>query len=363
MNDPEIEQLKAEVGQLRQELHRLGQPEQRPHVDRRVPDSGASTSRRRLLGAAVAATGAALLTARPVAAADGEPVNQGELQECTETTEIKFLGDLGSARPRSHVFVAQDGVWSTPASPTAAVEPEDGRRASIAAYSGNHVMHGFYGQTNTGIAGSSGGRFVGESAFSYGLMIEGRRATLRLRRPNGQQSAPPDRFDSHNYGEITVDDNDDVWVCVGSGSPGKWRKIAGPDSAGAFHPIEPARAFDSRRAATPNSGKFGGNTNRVISIKDGRNVTTGTVSVADVVPNWATAVTYNVTITETVGGGFVYVAPGDAGSITASSVNWSTAGATIANAGTVKLDGNRRVKVFCAANACHVILDITGYYL
>lgn len=360
----EIEQLRSEIEQLRSEVGRLRAGKQRRLDGVNVPDIDTPTSRRRMLGAAVAVTGAALLTSRPVAAADGDPLNQGELSECTETTEIRFPADLGPARPRSHVFVAQDGVWSTPASPTADNEPEEGTRSSIAAYSGNHVLHGVYGQTNTAILGSSGARFVGESAFAYGLMVEGRRATLRLRRPSkGDQSPPPNRFDVHNYGEITVDDNDDIWACVASGAPGTWRKLAGPASAGSFHAIEPARAFDSRVAAVPNSGKLAGNSSLVISIKDGRDVKTGAVTVADAVAQRATAVTYNVTITETVGAGFVYVAPGDAATITASSVNWGAPGTTIANAGTVKLDASRQVKVFCQANPAHVILDITGYYL
>ena len=49
-------------------------------------------------------------------------------------------------------------------------------------------------------------------------------------------------------GEVVHDTNGDMWVCVAAGSPGTWRKIAGPSASGAFHVLELAvRAYDSRR--------------------------------------------------------------------------------------------------------------------
>ena len=59
--------------------------------------------------------------------------------------------------------------------------------------------------------------------------------------------------------------------------------------------------------------------------------------------------------------------PGDAASATTSTINWDAPGKTLANGGTVKLDANRQVKVFCsdpaAISSTEFILDITGYYL
>src|SRR5690606_8485065 len=160
-------------------------------------DDRSRSSRRALLGGAVVAGGAALLGGRRVEAGDGngQPVDLGEVNTATDTTEVRYPGDLTGA-PRSHVFAAQDGVWGT--LPNATSTPGSGTRAAVAGYGGNDAMHGVFGQTNTGLDGSSGGRFVGENALSYGVTTSGRRASLRLSIPEpwGTQPPPPTRFDA-----------------------------------------------------------------------------------------------------------------------------------------------------------------------
>jgi hypothetical protein len=106
------------------------------------------------------------------------------------------------------------------------------------------------------------------------------------------------------------------------------------------------------------------NTNRVISIKDAHDGAGG-VTTANVVPAGATAVTFNITVTGTTGPNFLSVVPGNAASFTTSTLNWSTADASVANGGVCKLDTNRQLKVFVGdqPGSTHVIVDITGYYL
>ena len=155
----------------------------------------------------------------------------------------------------------------------------------------------------------------------------------------------------------------ELWFCVESGSPGDWRKLAGPETAGAFHAIAPARGYDSRRP-TPLPGAISSGSNRVVSVKDGRVAASGAVDLADVVPAGARAVAYNVTIAETVGTGFLSVTPGDTASSEASSINWSASGLILANAGIVKLDDNRSIKVFCGGGGTtQFLIDVTGYFL
>jgi hypothetical protein len=152
-------------------------------------------------------------------------------------------------------------------------------------------------------------------------------------------------------------------VCVTSGTPGTWRRIAGPGTAGALTPINPVRVYDSRVAA-PTPGRLEPGQDRVVSVADGRDTGNGTVVAPDAVPAGATAVAYNVTVTGTVDLGFLSVTPGDATSSPASTINWSASGTTVANGGIVKLDANRNVKVFCGgAGGTDFIIDITGYYL
>lgn len=139
------------------------------------------------------------------------------------------------------------------------------------------------------------------------------------------------------------------------------RSLAGPDSAGAFYPIDPIRVYDSRRAA-PNPGQLVSGGSRLVSVANGRSLSTGAVTQPNVVPVGATAVVFNLTVTGAVAGGFLAITPGGAATYNASMINFA-AGQTIANASTVKLNANRQVKVFGSGGPVHFILDISGYYL
>ena len=224
---------------------------------------------------------------------------------------------------------------------------------------GKGDQSGSVGVQGTGRA--FGGSFRSQGT-GVGLTAAGGRAQLLLA-PEGV--APPSRTEAYKSGEIVVDAAGDFWVCVALGTPGTWRKLAGPSTSGAFHAIDPSRVYDSRLVMTPTAnGPLEGGQSRVIPVADRRNVTTGEVNAVNVVPAGATAVAYNVTVTQTSGGGFAYVAPGDAIEVSASTINWADGNtAAIANAAVVKLDGSRRLKVFVGGGAStQFIIDITGYY-
>lgn len=162
-------------------------------------------------------------------------------------------------------------------------------------------------------------------------------------------------------GTIARDADGNLWYAVAAG---QWRKLAGAGTAGSFHPINPARVYDSRLAAyAPNNGLMARNTDRTVSVKDGRDGT-GAVVAADVVPAGATAVAINVTVAGPTGPNFLSVVPGDAATYTASTINWP-GGFDAANGSIVKLDASRQLKVFCGdqSGSTHVIIDVTGYYL
>lgn len=136
----------------------------------------------------------------------------------------------------------------------------------------------------------------------------------------------------------------------------------GMQPAAAFVPLTPYRAYDSRKAAAPNSGIMTPNSNRVVSIVNAID-DAGAIIAPNVIPSTARAVTYNITATLTTGDNFLAVAPGLAASTTVSAINFA-ANQTLANAATVSLDDGT-VKVFCGANtgSSHFIIDITGYYI
>lgn len=152
----------------------------------------------------------------------------------------------------------------------------------------------------------------------------------------------------------------ELWLCVTSGTPGAWRRLAGPTSAGDYVSIEPTRVHDSRLVAP--FTKIAPGAPRVVSCKDGRNVATGAVTVANLVPAGTRAITANVTVTGTDGPGWIAVASGDAVAVTASSVNYGAANVSVANGLTLRLNASRQVKIFASSSATHVIIDVSGYY-
>lgn len=161
-------------------------------------------------------------------------------------------------------------------------------------------------------------------------------------------------------GTLARSDDGTLWYAKGDDD---WVRVAGDQTASTFTPIEPTRVYDSR-VPQPLPGAVGSGGRRRFSVRAGRDLTSGGVIDANLVPADATAVAYNVTVTRTIGSGFLTVSPGDATAAKASSINWTADGQTIANAGIVKLDGDGAVIVFVGGpgGATDFLLDVTGYY-
>ncbi len=154
-----------------------------------------------------------------------------------------------------------------------------------------------------------------------------------------------------------------LWYCYATD---KWEQLSGIVSPGAppsFTAITPIRAYDSRIVAIPQSGAFAANSDKVISIKDGRDQVTGAIDAPDAIPGGVTAVAFNVTATNTTAGSFLAVVPGNITSSAVSSLNWSGPGISIANAGIVGVDGSRQVRIIAGpVGTFDAIVDITGYF-
>jgi hypothetical protein len=362
----EVEVLTQEVRALRAELDELRSrtlPAEAPVAPARAPSSRREVLRRTAAMAGAAAAGVALFPGRTMAA-NGDPLAVGQITTATATTELKLPGFPNTPSSIfSHVLAVQDGVWSTPRIPGANAAPEAGTSAGVAGLVGGLVMHGGYFQTNNPTLGSSGVRARGEVAGSYGVWAAGRRAAIRLERLP-LQIPPSDRADSHNEGEILIDDNSDLWYCVVPGSPGRWLKLAGPSASGQLHAITPARVYDSRYTGAVDAGvgPILQGLSRTVSVATAYQANSATPSINDVVPAGATAIAYNLTIVNSGASGFLSVNPGGTPAITASSINWTAPGTILANAAIVALDTSRQIKVFCAGTPTDFIVDVTGYY-
>jgi hypothetical protein len=167
-------------------------------------------------------------------------------------------------------------------------------------------------------------------------------------------SAGPPTSGSYGAGDVFCDAAGNLWACVGAGSPGSFRKLAGPATAGALHPITPARVYDSRLS----DGPLMVGATRTVSVAS---ATTG----GTVVPTGAIAVALNLTITRTEGRGWLGLVPSGAPFGTTSSINWFATGQILANGGIAKLGGDRQVDVWSGGGgvaSTQFILDITGYF-
>jgi hypothetical protein len=130
-------------------------------------------------------------------------------------------------------------------------------------------------------------------------------------------------------------------------------------------PITPVRVFDSRCAGM--GGRMVTGAPRTINVKDAINPFTCTVATLNAIPQGARAISFNITVTGTINAGYVTVLPGTSTTLTASTINWISSGAMLANGGIISLGtgtAERQVTLVMVgpSASADVIVDITGYY-
>jgi hypothetical protein len=122
-----------------------------------------------------------------------------------------------------------------------------------------------------------------------------------------------------------------------------------------FTPLVPARLLETRDGLTTIDGLYNaigkGWTDSLFALSVGGRAG---------VPNNATAVVLNVTVTETDGSGFITVFPCELDRPLSSNVNF-VAGATTPNAVVAKLGVGGRVCLYMSSGT-HLIVDINGYF-
>ena len=125
-----------------------------------------------------------------------------------------------------------------------------------------------------------------------------------------------------------------------------------PDASGAtYQSLTPARVLDTR-IGLGLSGPFSPGVPRTFQV-------TGSGGV----PSGATAVTGNLTVTDVVTGGALYLGPNATASPTSSTINFA-AGDTIANGVTVALagDGSLSATYLAISGTTSLVFDVTGYF-
>ena len=137
-----------------------------------------------------------------------------------------------------------------------------------------------------------------------------------------------------------------------------------PPSAGRLVPITPKRVYDSRQNMAPDAnGVLATGSNRTISVANGRDAN-GVVDAPNLVPAHAVAIAYTLTVADTVGSGFLAVNPGGTTTVSASTINWSSAGQALANSTIVSLGANRTITaVVGGGGSVNFLIDILGYFV
>ncbi len=124
--------------------------------------------------------------------------------------------------------------------------------------------------------------------------------------------------------------------------------------------VEPVRVFDSRTAPLSSGGG---------RLSTGSSVGVPFGAQVDAVSDGAhspSAVYINITVTETLGAGYLVVRPSDPTGEkplpSTSNVNWSTNGQTLANLAFVAIGDETYIEVHAGgAGSTHFIIDLQGY--
>ncbi len=168
--------------------------------------------------------------------------------------------------------------------------------------------------------------------------------------------APTGDAASHGPGELIRDGAGDLWLCTVTGTPGTWRKVGGPATAGALHVLGvPVRIYDSRPGTTPAVGsktKFAANDVRILDTKAN----------ASGVPADATAVLVTLLIVNASAGNanFTIWADGQA-KPSSNTMVWGGSDGRHSSLALSALGPQAKVKV-SPSIATDLVVDVVGYY-
>ena len=325
--------------------------------------TSAPTDRRqflRLVGAgavgAVGAAGAMVAMAPAASAADTDPLLVGGTATTSANSATTTALDYTTAQPRSvtgnakaYFAVTEGGatdVLTTAILGVAGTNVVDAVGGATSAPNGTGVVG--FAIDGVGVAGLSQ-TFIGVAGVSAGSADLVALGTGVIGMVSHLPALPP-TVGRYITGDIARDDGGNLFVCVQGGTPGSWRRLAGPATAGAFVPISPQRVYDSRTGT-----KIATNEERTISVAV-------TAAGAPVVPAGALAVALTLTVTETEDvGGFLAVRPAGTPYANTSSINWFGPNQNIATTVMSALGGDRQL-VVRALNRTHFVVDVTGYF-
>ncbi|MCU1372261.1 MAG: hypothetical protein JWO77_3455, partial [Ilumatobacteraceae bacterium] len=315
------------------------------------------------LGAAAATVAAVAATGQPAAAADGDPMIAG--QSVTSSTNTRITASTTPLNTGAFEVVNQtsnrDAIFAVATGTGTGVH---GRSTTGAGLRGESTGAGVGVEgTSQGLIGVRGTTTVGygvrglaTSPGGIGGWFTADRAQLTLT-TTGFRQPPTGDATAHVSNEVVADSQGQLWFCVADGTPGTWRKLAGPATAGSFHILPaPVRVYDSRPQNAPAVGpktKLANNTSRLLSLRAN----------SSGVPQGATAVAVTLLLVDAaaIDGNFIIWAQGQPRPQANTMVWGGSAGRFTSPAVTAV---NPQGEVYVAASApTNLVVDVVGYYL
>jgi hypothetical protein len=311
-----------------------------------LEDDEASASRRKFLrrgaAAAAAAAAAGVTMSTPAGAANGSNLIIGQANTGTATTtlsgsQFRVTGGNGGISLFGANFTNNGiGVYGSAGDTTNV-------GTGVFGTSGNGS--GVFGRGTTGVHGEGGTSTV------RGIGLRGTASVgPQLKLDVGAGNGPPGG--AWARGEFFTAANGLFYATqTGTGAGAGWVRLSS-----VLQPLaSPVRAYDSRPGQLPVTGpktQITAGVNRDIDL-------TG----AGLLATTAKAALVNLTVTNTSAGGFLKVFQKGAAVPTASNINWSSAGLTLANSTFVALDANGFITVRCGGTgaATDFIVDILAF--
>ncbi|MGN6695034.1 MAG: hypothetical protein ACTHN0_12745 [Aquihabitans sp.] len=168
--------------------------------------------------------------------------------------------------------------------------------------------------------------------------------------------APTADTAAHAAGDLVEDSAGQLWVCVAGGTPGQWRKLAGPATAGALHILPtPVRVYDSRPGSTPNVGSktplAAGSTRTVDLTANGSGVPAG-----------ATAAMVNLLIVNAAAGSANFTLwKNGVAKPQSNTMVWGGSVGRFSTLALTALDASGKAAVSCSVQT-DVVVDVVSYY-
>jgi hypothetical protein len=287
----------------------------------------------RLAGAAAAGVGLSTVVARPALAVGEVIVNQDNPSNAqTSITRTS----AGTAPPT--IGAAVRGVFAATSASGDGVQGLGSGTAGAGVFgeSAASAGYGVYGSSTTGYALYAGGN--------------GRLGMVQ------HVAVGPPASGQYAAGDQLRDGAGNLWACVVGGTPGTFRKLAGPAAAGQLHFVTPTRIYDSRPGFAPQGGEgpFGNGTNRLINTSAW-------------VPAGATSVVVSVSVFDIGGDGFLSLYSADLGASPGTvNVYWGrVSNHQIANTSFTQVSAARsfRMQLTSTFITVSVAVDLLGYCL